>query len=231
MGPAFVYINSEWREPVLLWSVVAADKGQKKSPALNRFSPAIEKMGEELRKEALERSRSKNIPAEQAIVPQITAEHFSFEFHFALKRNAENLVRLYVEISILCELMDKNKGGTYDRKTFLSLYNAKTWRRNLRNIPVSTVDKPWFNFAGFAQPEVVVNMLNSNDYDGFCDRQFFVCPPDRDVDFEDLKPVPVDIPSFEDLFRVIRDGSEGTDTYRCEAESKLIFYFSHIFTF
>ena len=67
-------------------------------------------------------------------------------------------------------------------------------------------------FAGFPQPDVIVNMPNSNDYDGFYNRQFFVCPPDRNMDFNNLKPVPPDIPSFDDIFKVFRDGSEGTDT-------------------
>ena len=68
------------------------------------------------------------------------------------------------------------------------------------------------------------NMMNSNDYDGFCDRQFFVCPPDRDVDFEELTPVPADVPSFGDIFRVIRDASQDQNNdinrYECDTDGK-----------
>lgn len=42
MGPhTRVQINDNWTEPLILWSVVLADKGQKKSPALNRLLEPI----------------------------------------------------------------------------------------------------------------------------------------------------------------------------------------------
>ena len=100
------------------------------------------------------------------------------------------------------------------------------FRRNLHNVPVSIVSKPWFNIAGFAQPEVVINLLNGNDYDGFNDRQFFVCPADRDVDFDDLTPVPATIPNFSDLFRVVQAAREqfgDSCVYTCDNEAKVLF--------
>ena len=129
MGPSFVNIREGWKEPVILWNVIAADKGQKKSPSLSRFLPALEEIEEELQAEALEVSVANNVPEEERVVPQITAEHFSFEeLHFVLKRNSGKVAGLYDEVSVLYDLMDKHKGGSRDRKTFLSLYNAKGWR-------------------------------------------------------------------------------------------------------
>ena len=102
------------------------------------------------------------------------------------------------------------------------------FRRNLHNLSVSTVPKPWFNFAGFAQPEVVINLLNGNDYDGFNDRQFFVCPTDRDVDFDELVPVPAELPNFSDLFRVIMGAREQFDgIYTCDEDATTRFKAFH----
>ena len=50
------------------------------------------------------------------------------------------------------------------------------------------------------QPDVIVNLLHSNDYDGFCDRQLFVCPPEQDVDYDDIIAPPDGTPDLKDLF-------------------------------
>ena len=129
MGPCQVHPREDWKESVILWSVIAADKGQKKYPSLNRFIPGIEEMEEELQEEALEQSIAEGVPEDEIIVPQITAEHFSFEeLHSVLKRNGGKIVGLYDEVSVLYDLMDKHKSGKGDRKTFLSLYGGKNWR-------------------------------------------------------------------------------------------------------
>ena len=39
-----VMINKDWLEPLVLWNVVLADKGQKKSPTLNRFVKPIQQL-------------------------------------------------------------------------------------------------------------------------------------------------------------------------------------------
>lgn len=44
-GPSTrIMINKDWLEPLILWNVVLADKGQKKSPALNRFIKPIQQL-------------------------------------------------------------------------------------------------------------------------------------------------------------------------------------------
>ena len=44
-----------------------------------------------------------------------------------------------------------------------------------------------------------MSLLNGNDYDGFCDRQLFVCPPEKDVDFDELKETDENIPDLRDI--------------------------------
>ena len=80
------------------------------------------------------------------------------------------------------------------------------------------------NFVGFAQPEVVINTMNGNDYDGFNDRQFFVCPPDQDVHFHKLKGVPTDILSLGNLFGLIQDAWQAyDDVFTCVKEAQKLY--------
>ena len=130
--------------------------------------------------------------------PQIYIEHFSMdELHYTLKKNRGRVVGLYDEISLLYEQLDKYKNGSSDRKTLLSLINGSPWRRNFRSSN-SVVANTWFNIAGYVQPDVVVNLLNRNSYDGFCDKQFFVCPPEVDVDYDELQQTPSEASDFKD---------------------------------
>lgn len=124
------------------------------------------------------------------------------ELHYTLKRNEGRVVRLYDEISLLYEQLGKYKNGSSDRKTFLSLINGSPWRRNFRNSN-SIISNTCFNIAGFIQPDVIVTLLNGNDYDGFCDRQFFVCPPELDKDYDEIIQPPSDVADLKDVFRLL----------------------------
>ena len=49
IGPgARVLVNKDWKEPVIMWTVILADKGQKKSPALSRFLGPIKVLEEKM---------------------------------------------------------------------------------------------------------------------------------------------------------------------------------------
>ena len=48
---AFVNINPEWQEPSILWFIIAARKGEKKTAALKRIRKPIEELETELRLE------------------------------------------------------------------------------------------------------------------------------------------------------------------------------------
>ncbi|KAK3732452.1 hypothetical protein QZH41_002029 [Actinostola sp. cb2023] len=124
------------------------------------------------------------------------------ELHYTLKRNNGRVIGLYDEISLLYEQLDKYKNGISDRKTLLSLINASPSKQNVHN-STSVVPKTWFNVAGFVQPDVIVHLLNGNDYDGFADRQFFMCPPEVDADYDEMKPMPEGIPNLKAIFALI----------------------------
>lgn len=91
-----------------LWTVVLADKGQKKLPALNRFIKPIQQMEVDLNDtvEAVNSNSEEN-------PPQIYTEHFSIEeLHYTLKRKDGRVVGLYDEILLLYEQLDKYKSKT-----------------------------------------------------------------------------------------------------------------------
>ena len=141
------------------------------------------------------------------------------ELHYTLKRNEGRVVRLYDEISLL-EQLGKYKNGSSDRKTFLSLINGSPWRRNFRNSN-SIISNTCFNIAGFIQPDVIVTLLNGNDYDGFCDRQFFVCPPELDKDYDEIIQPPSDVADLKDVFRLLDKQHNNTtsNTYLLSKEA------------
>lgn len=97
MGPnAKVKIRENWLEPLILWSVVLADKGQKKSPALNRFLKHIKSLEELIQQQEQQPSSQED----DQCSPQIYIEHFSMEeLHYTLKRNNGRVLGLYDEIS------------------------------------------------------------------------------------------------------------------------------------
>ena len=135
MGPdTRVVLNDHWREPLIIWSVVLADKGQKKSPALHRFIKPIQELEEDMKQPAQDNGTPEEGADEETSSPQIYIEHFSMEeLHYTLKRNGGRVVGLYDEISLLYEQLDKYKNGNSDRKTLLSLINGSPWRRNFRS--------------------------------------------------------------------------------------------------
>lgn len=231
MGPdTRVIVNEHWREPLILWNVVLADKGQKKSPALNRFIKPIQHLEEEMRCVAEENDEADDETGDIKTMPQIYIEHFSMEeLHYTLKRNRGRVVGLYDEISLLYEQLDKYKNGNSDRKTLLSLINGSPWRRNFRSSN-SVIFNTCFNIAGFVQPDVIVNLLNGNDYDGFCDRQLFVLPPELDVDYDEILPPPPQTPDLMDIFNTLDRNHQSTSNYSLtqEAHEEFVAFHDHL---
>ena len=79
-----IRINSTWIEPSVLWLVVAAKKGEKKTAALKVIRKPFEKLQEDIVEEWKE-DISEDKPQTP---PQLLVDNFSFEeLHCILKRN------------------------------------------------------------------------------------------------------------------------------------------------
>ncbi len=201
---ATIAINSEWQEPAVMWFVVAARKGEKKTAALKRLRKPIEEIEGELRAEW----QDDTSPDKPSMPPQLCIDHFSFEeLHSVMKRNECRILGFFDEMSSLYGQLDlfKHTGSTVDRKTLITLNGGGQWTRNFRSYS-ATLPKTCFNITGFIQPAFVERMLLADDADGFNDRQLFDFPPERDVHFDELKiPVPPEVPKLTGIFRQIME--------------------------
>lgn len=199
---AHISINSEWKEPSILWFIIAAKKGEKKTAALKRVRGPIESLEEELKQEWMENES----PTRPAIPPQLVIDYFSFEeLHSVMSRNRGQVLGMFDEMSSFYGQLDlfKHSSSTIDRKTLLRLNGGMSWGRNFRNYS-GNIPRTAFNITGFIQPCFVFEMLHADDRDGLNDRQLFEFPPERDMFLDELKvPMPDDIPDLKDVFKVV----------------------------
>ena len=221
---AFVEINEEWKEPSIIWFILAARKGEKKTAALKRVRKPIEDIEKEVRDQwRLDADNDHSTPP-----PQLIVDYFSFEeLHVILSRNNGQVLGAFDEMSSFYGQLDlfKHTGSTLDRKTLLSLNSGSSWSRNFRNYS-GTIDKTAFNLTGFIQPAYAFQMLNSPDYDGLNDRQLFDFPPEREVFLKDLKvPLPTDIPTLKRIFEIISENTirMGETTYTFDEQALEVF--------
>lgn len=157
-----IEINKKWKEPALLWFVIASKKGTNKSGALNLLSGALQEIAEMLA-ESDDGDRN-----EEETQPQLLIDHFSFEELFnVMSRNANKILALYDEMTTFYGLLDlfKPNGCSHDRKTLLNLYNGGKWSSNFRSVQGKMTNTS-FNIAGFIQPYYVVELLDLDDHQG-----------------------------------------------------------------
>lgn len=203
---AQVKVNPIWYEPAILWFIIAANKGQKKTAALRLLKKPlldIEQKEAEMWQANVEDRKGSDTP------PQLIIDNFSFEeLHHVMKKNGSQILGLlFDEMSTLYGQLDlyKQSGSVMDRKTLITLNGGSSWSRNYRNYSAS-MSKTAFNISGFIQPAFVEKMLLSDDADGFNDRQLFAFPPQRDVFLSDLAlPIPSDLPSLVNVYKVLKD--------------------------
>ena len=223
---AFVNINPEWQEPSILWFIIAARKGEKKTAALKRIRKPIEELETELRLEWQQNTDQ----SKPSVPPQLIVDYFSFEeLHSILARNNGQVLGCFDEMSSFYGQLDlfKHMGSTIDRKTLLTLNGGGSWSRNFKNYP-ATVEKTAFNITGFIQPAFVHQMLHSSDHDGMNDRQLFDFPPERDVFLDQLKvPMPEDIPDLKAIFCELRDQHRQTKHYSLNDDAYKAFEQAH----
>lgn len=201
---AHVKVNPIWYEPAILWFIIAANKGQKKTAALRLLKKPL--LDIEHREAELWRANN-DTNTKLDTPPQLIIDNFSFEeLHHVMKRNGSQILGLFDEMSTLYAQLDlyKQSGSVMDRKTLITLNGGSSWSRNYRNYSAS-MTKTAFNISGFIQPAFVEKMLLSDDADGFNDRQLFAFPPQRDVFLKDLAlPIPSHLPSLENVYTILR---------------------------
>ena len=93
---AHVSINSSWREPSILWFIVAAKKGEKKTAALRVIKRAMEAIEKTMKaKWEQDSSETKN-----KCPPQLLVDSFSFEeLHCLMTANKYQMLGMFDEMS------------------------------------------------------------------------------------------------------------------------------------
>ena len=217
---AHISINEMWNEPSVIWFIVAANKGQKKTAALRLLKKPLEEIEEE--EERAWHSQQQKPCGSSDTPPQLCIDNFSFEeLHNVMKRNGSQILGLFDEMSTMYGQLDlyKQSGSVMDRKTLITLNGGSSWSRNYKTYTAS-MKQTAFNMSGFIQPTFVEKMLLSEDADGFNDRQLFVFPPQRDVFLNDLKqPIPPNIPPLKSIYKLLRITHSTSCTYILTGEA------------
>ena len=215
-----VKINECWEEPSIVWFNVCARKGQKKTAGLNVVAKPVIEIEQELQ----QHFRASKDNAQDHELPRLMVNHFSFEkLHQVMSNNRNQILGAYDELTQFYNMLDQYKtNSTMDRKTLLALNGGGQWTRDFKN-GSCTMENTCFNITGFIQPAYVVKMMALDDFDGFNDRQLFICPKERDVDYQELTPKDPQIPNLKRVYQMIKDlhTSHTTFTFDPEAQAKL----------
>ena len=212
-------INECWEEPSIVWFNVCSRKGQKKTAGLNVIAKPVMDIQRELQQEF----RASKDNAQDHELPRLMVDHFSFEkLHQVMFHNKNQILGAYDELTQFYNMLDQYKSNsTMDRKTLLALNGGGQWTRDFKN-GSCTMEKTCLNITGFIQPAYVVKMMALDDFDGFNDRQLFICPKERDVDYQELKPKDPNIPNLKSVYEIIKDlhSNQTTYTFCQEAQAK-----------
>jgi hypothetical protein len=212
---AHIAINQMWKEPAVLWFIIAAKKGQKKTAALRLLKKPLQEIEERETKKWLANHGNE----QNESPPQLSIDNFSFEeLHNVMRRNGSQILGLFDEMSTMYGQLDlyKQSGSVMDRKT---LNGGSSWSTNYRNYTAS-MSKTTFNVADFIQPAFIEKMLVPKDADRFNDRQIFAFPPQRDVLLNDLKLlIPPNVPSVKEIYTLIRVVHEVPREYTMDGDA------------
>ena len=221
-----IRINSEWVEPSIMWFVIAAKKGEKKTAALRRIRKPVKEIERDLIGEWGSAQRSND---DKSVPPQLIVDHFSFEeLHSIMSQNNGQILGCFDEMSTLYGQLDLYKhASTMDRKTLLTLNGGGAWARNFKSY-TGRISKTAFNITGFIQPAFVFEMLNSDDADGLNDRQLFDFPPERELLLNELVvPMPADTPDLKSILNAVRLAHVSAEMYTLEGEAYELFRMCH----
>ena len=133
---AHISLNQMWREPSILWFIIAANKGQKKTAALRLLKKPLQDIEEEETKKWM----TENGDGQNESPPQLSIDNFSFEeLHNVMRRNGSQMIGLFDEMSTMYSQLDlyKQSGSVMDRKTLITLNGGSSWSQNYRNYTAS----------------------------------------------------------------------------------------------
>ena len=159
MGTSFVNVTSKYKEPIIVYTLVAGRSGTNKSASL------------ELAKN-LVRSISQIDDDTEPLFDTGTLEGLLSQ----LKVNDGSILCAPDEFSSFVDGMDKHSTGNSDRARYLSLHSGSSWSKRIKGGNLE-LKNPRFNFCSFIQNyPLAQSMTNANHYEGFYPR-FLIATP------------------------------------------------------
>ena len=103
---AHIKIIEMWKEPAILWFIIAANKGQKKTAALRLLKKPLQ----EIKEKESEKWMDKHGTKQSNPPPQLCMDNFSFEeLHNVMKRNGSQILSSFDEMSTIYGQLDLSK--------------------------------------------------------------------------------------------------------------------------
>lgn len=199
-----ILVNQVWQEPAILWSLVAAPCGSKKTAALRQIlNPLVDIQREQYRQWHLTRptSHGNSVPTGP---PKLFAGNMSLEDveHVMMKNNGQIFI-----LSEDCEDLHKQigvsaHGDTTRRNKLAHLYEGLP-SFSVTNGDIVTLDATCFNNVGMASPRYVVDFVTNHE-NSMSGLYLVSCPPTCDVSPSWTSvPLSTDTPSIKDIFQTL----------------------------
>ncbi|XP_033099931.1 uncharacterized protein LOC117103491 [Anneissia japonica] len=220
-----VQIRPSWSEPPIIWTILAARKGEKKSAALKLIIDALTMVAKQESDTPESTPNDKTTPSDKSKQEKVlfmTNTQFTFhKLHEVMKENRGEALLVYDEIASLYEQLEHGANGSQsDRKILLSLNGGDAWSRASQNSGHQAMAKTMFNYTGFMQPTIAIHMLNQFDFDGFNDRHMAIlCVKRKLVLFKDMRQPDEDTLSLGEILLKIRNEHAHGRTYKFNEEA------------
>ena len=188
--------------------------------ALNVLAKPVRDIQEDLQREYKETE-----DAQGKDLPRLLVDHFSFEkLHQIMSGNDNKILGAYDELTQFYNMLDHYKANsTMVRKTLLALNGGGQWTKDFKNWS-ATMNTTCLNITGFIQPAYVVKILAQDDFSGFNNRQLYVCPAERAVDYDDLVPLNHSShPKLKAVYQITNNCHTDALTYAFDEEAHTIF--------
>ena len=168
MGKSVVNVTPKYKEPVIIYTLIAGRSGTNKSASLEVAKNLVLDIKEEDDVEPL---------FDTGTLEGLLSQ---------LKSNNGSILCAPDEFSSFVDNMDKHGNGNSEKARYLSLHSGSSWVKRTKCGGNVGVMNPRFNFCSFIQNFPLANsMSHSNHYEGFYPRFLIAAPKEVFVKFAD----------------------------------------------
>ena len=148
---AHININPAWKEPAIIWFIVAAKKGEKKTAALRLIRQALEG----IEKERIQEWEADISDDKHKTPPQLLVDNFSFvELHSVMKRNGNQILGLFDECHLLSPAgsLQTHRSGNHNVATLMvSILGTSAKKFQLLDITVISTTSALFTLKSMGK--------------------------------------------------------------------------------